>query len=124
MKQSLSPLENDVMQIVWDKKQVSARDVLYTLNTKKDFAYTTIATILTRLHHKKMVARTFENGVNIYYPTVSKEEYSGDVAKNFIAKFISSFGDTGVVSFAKGLESLDNKQREKLLTLLENEKKQ
>lgn len=123
MKNSLSPLENEVMQIVWDRKNVSAREVLITLNNKKEFAYTTIATILTRLNHKKMVARTFENGVNIYYPIVTKEEYSGVVAKKFIAKFISSFGDTGVISFAKGLESLNDTQRKKLLTLLENEKK-
>lgn len=119
----LSPLENEVMQVVWDKKHVSAREVLTTLNTRKDFAYTTIATILTRLNHKKMVARTFENGLNIYYPLVSREEYSGVLAKNFIAKFISSFGDAGVVSFARGLESLNDTQRKKLLTLLEDEKR-
>lgn len=123
MNQQLSPLEGEVMQVIWDKRSVSARDVLAALGGSSRFAYTTIATILQRLYMKKMVTRESVHGVNVYAPLISKEAYSGNLASNFISKFIKSYGDIGVVSFAKGLENLTDEQRKNLLTLLEDDKK-
>jgi predicted transcriptional regulator len=56
---SLGPLQRRVLEHVWDNPGCTARDVLEALNASggKEYAYTTIKTVLDALHAKKLVAR-------------------------------------------------------------------
>ena len=119
MKQkTLSGLEQKIMDIVWECKECSVRDVLLRLEKKHKLAYTTVATILQRLYNKGLVTRKTTKSGYVYFYKVSRELYTTNVAKNFIKKFIDSFGDTAVTSFAESIEKLPKEKREYLLKLL------
>lgn len=115
-QKKLSPLEQEIMLIVWELKSCHAREVL--MKFKKPLAYTTIATLLQRLHQKGMVNRKYDGSVFVYSPKSSSEDYSKKVAKSFLHNFFDSFGETAVVSFAESVESLPKQKREDLLKLL------
>ncbi|MBI3379949.1 BlaI/MecI/CopY family transcriptional regulator [Candidatus Gottesmanbacteria bacterium] len=116
---SLGELEQQIMDIVWEYKHCSARDILNRLETEKKLAYTTIATILHRLHGKGLVERKGDGLAYIYSPKLTKESYSKNLAQSFLKKFIHSFGDVAIASFAASIDRLPKGKREYFLTLLE-----
>ena len=114
----LSPLEQEVMNIVWECEGCSIRDVLERINKKKKLAYTTVATILQRLYEKGLVIRTNKDIVIYYSPKLTKENYSKNIARSFIAKFFNSFGDAAIASFAESIDKLPKNKKKHLLKLL------
>ncbi len=124
MKQtSLGELEQQIMDIVWEQKNCSARDVLTKIERDKKLAYTTIATILQRLHDKGLLTRKESRAGHIYSPKVSRENYTKNVAKSFLKNFISSFGDTAIASFADSIDKLPEKKRNYFLEILDEHDK-
>lgn len=115
---SLSGLEQVVMNIVWELKNCTVRDVLLELNQTKKLAYTTVATILQRLCDKGLVKKLGKSHTLIYTAKQSKELYSKNIVKSYLQKFIHSFGDTAIASFAKSIESLPKAKRAYFLKLL------
>ncbi|QQS38789.1 BlaI/MecI/CopY family transcriptional regulator [Candidatus Woesebacteria bacterium] len=119
MKPSLGELEQQIMDIVWECKNCSARDVLNKLETDKKLAYTTVATILQRLFDKGLLTRKENTAGHIYSPKISKGKYTKNVAQSFLKNFISSFGDTAIASFADSIDKLPEKKRKYFLEVLD-----
>lgn len=115
----LSPLEQEAMNIVWELKHCNTRDVLKNLDKTKHRAYTTVATLLQRLYEKGMVYRKNDNSVFIYSPKHTKIQYGKTLVHSFIHKFLKSFGDTAIASFAESIEELPKEKKEYFLKLLE-----
>ena len=120
---SLGNLEQEVMDVIWKYKKCSVRDVLNHLRKNKRYAYTTIATILKRLHEKGLVTKKIEDEGHIYSPKVTKELYIKNVAQSFLKRFINSFGDTAIASFAESIDKLPEDKRKYFLKLLEENEK-
>lgn len=116
---SLGELEKHIMDILWEKKHATTRDVLTHLKKERKLAYTTVATILQRLFDKKLVGRKEHGAGYIYFPKVSKEIYTKNVAQSFLKNFIDSFGDIAIASFASSVDTLPDKKRKQFLTVLE-----
>lgn len=114
----LSELEQEVMNIVWELKNCSVREVRAELSKSKKLAYTTVATILQRLNDKGVVARKGLGQTYSYAPKFSKAVYSKNIAQSFIQKFFSSYGDNAIASFAETLDKLPSKKKKHLLKLL------
>ena len=118
MKSSLGQLEQRIMDIVFECKNCSARDVLTKLERHKKLAYTTVATILQRLHDKGLLNRKESTAGHIYSPKLTKEKYTKNVAQSFLKNFINSFGDIGIASFADSIDKLPEKKRKYFTKLL------
>ncbi len=115
---TLGELEQKIMDILWKNKNCSGRDVLKILEKDKKLAYTTVATILQRLHDKGLLNRKEEKAGYIYSPKVSKATYTKNVAQSFLKNFIGSYGDTGIASFFFFFEELPEKKRTYFLEML------
>lgn len=124
MKQKeLSNLEQQIMDIVWELKKASIRDVLSKISENKKLAYNTVGTILTRLENKGLVIKKEGNASHIYKPKISKESYGRTIVDNFMQRFIRSFGKTAISSFAESIDKLPADEREDLLRILEKHDK-
>ena len=111
-------LERQVMEIVWKSGECSVRDVIKIQNRKKKLAYTTVATILTRLYNKGLLSREIHKTRIYYLPKISKAAYGKNTALHFIRKFFNSFGDTAIASFAESIDRLPDAKKKYLLKLL------
>ena len=116
---SLGELEQQIMDILWECKSCSARDILIILKKNRNLAYTTVATILQRLYDKGLLKRIENKSGYIYSPKVTKESYSKNIAQTFLRKFINSFGDTAIASFAESIDKLPEKKRKYFVKMLE-----
>lgn len=111
------------MNFIWDYKECCVRDVFSELNKQRKIAYTTVATIIQRLENKGFVTKREQGKTNFYKAKQCKKEYTKRLADSFIKKFVGSFGDVAVASFAEGLEDLTDNRREYLLRLLQKNEK-
>lgn len=118
-QKSLSPLDQEIMNIVWSCGGCTVREVLEQIRKEKELAYTTVATILTRLHEKDLLKRVEKNSVMYYSPKISREDFSKKVAGSFFTNFFKSFGDTAIASFAESIEELPKEKKDYFLRLLE-----
>ena len=117
-RKTLSPLEQEVMNIVWELNNCQVKNVMEKLSKNKPLAYTTVATLLQRLYEKGMVRRKSEGLAFVYSPKYTQEEHGKTVAKSFLRNFFKSFGESAMVSFAESVESLPKKKRKDFLKLL------
>jgi predicted transcriptional regulator len=92
--------------------------VVEETNKKKNLAYTTIATILERLHEKGLVKKDTSSFTVIFTPKQTKEEFSQRIARTLLDKFFGSFGDAAIASFAKSIDRLPKEKKEYFLELL------
>lgn len=109
------------MNIVWECGDCSVRDVLEKISPKRQFAYTTVATILQRLYEKGLLKREIQASVVYYSPKVSKEMYGKTMARSFVQKFFSAFGDAAITSFAESIDQLPKKKKDYFMKLLEQQ---
>lgn len=114
-------LETAVMNVLWDKKDCSPREVLTAL--KGEFALTTISTILERLYEKGLLKKDKTGGRVRFSPKVSQKKYSETVVNQFMGKVFDSFGNFAVSSFAKGIENLPDDKKKELIELLKEYEK-
>ena len=121
LQKTLSPLEQEAMNIVWELNECSIRDVVEKFNQEKKLAYTTVATLLQRLFEKGLVNRNNHNTILSYTPKISKDIYGKKMAKSFIQTFMSSFGEAAIVSFAESIDKLPKDKKDYLLKLLEKQ---
>ncbi|MBI4154195.1 BlaI/MecI/CopY family transcriptional regulator [Candidatus Woesearchaeota archaeon] len=100
----LSPLESDVLKIMWKNPDSwRVRDIHSTLKKRRKVALTSVAVILDRLHAKKIVTRKINIGRGgeyyIYSCQVCKEDFQQTVVEKTVDKLIDNFGDVAVNYF-------------------------
>jgi len=99
----LSPLENDVLKILWPDKSLKVRDIHVKLAKKRDVALSSVAVILDRLHDKHIVTRNAETGRGgiryIYTPRHDKQGFEKSIVEVTVNKLIQQFGPTAVTYF-------------------------
>lgn len=101
----LTKAEEQIMQILWTLKEATVQDILKNFRTENKPARTTVATILSILENKGFALHNVTGRTNIYYPIISKKDYSRKqllgVAKDY---FNGSF--TSMFSFFAKEENL------------------
>jgi predicted transcriptional regulator len=118
----LHELEAEVMNEAWRHDEVTVRQVLEALNRgAKERAYTTIMTIMARLDRKGLLARRRSGKTDVYRPLMSRDDYFEARARAEVDELVSDYGDVALAHFARQLESLDPKRRQKLRDLAEGE---
>lgn len=114
IKYSLGGLESEIMEIVWKHGNVSVRQVLNILRKKRNIAYTTIMTVMTRLAGKGILKRELQkDGAYLYYPVQGKKEFLTAASKKAADNLIKSFGELAVAQFIDAVESSDLKSLER-----------
>ena len=83
----LGQLETSVLEALWRSGEPkSVRDVLADLGAKRALAYTTVLTVLDRLHDKRLVVRHREGKAFYYAPRLSREEFLGQRAARMLSE--------------------------------------
>jgi BlaI family transcriptional regulator, penicillinase repressor len=80
----LTPLELQIMQVLWTIGPATVADVQSRL--EGDLAYTTVQTMLTVLLRKKKVKRATTARAHVYQPLVTRERAVAGALKDFITR--------------------------------------
>lgn len=118
----IGPLERRVMEALWLQGTSTARDVVNTLNrdAERPLAYTTITTILSRLHDKGYVTRDTRRRPFIYGAAVDREELTDAAGRRELDRLIARYGASAVARFAADLSREHPELLRRLRELAEN----
>ena len=119
IKVSLGPLEQEVMNCVWQQKSCTARDVFKHINHNKKIAYNTIQTVMTRLVDKGLLERELQGKTHIYVSKAKKGNIIKSVISQSMSGFISQFGDEALLAFVDGIDELSDETRKKMIEKLQ-----
>ena len=84
INQTLTPLELEIMQVLWELGPCTVAEVQPKL--KADLAYTTVQTMLNVLLRKNKVKRVQEGRAYRYRPAVSRERASGSALSDLVKR--------------------------------------
>jgi len=104
----LGSLEAKVLGVLERKEEANVREVVNALNEDdEDLAYTTVGTILNRLHEKGLVDRAeepYKGGSRYVYEYVDfQDEYIDEVLRDVVALF----GDEGLEELRSKVEETE-----------------
>ena len=98
--QGLTPLELEVMQVLWTDGPSTVQVVQTNLSTR--LAYTTVQTVLNILHRKGRVRRTMDGRAYTYKAVSQKDAVIGQTLKDLIDRLFAGSPDELVMSLLKG----------------------
>src|SRR3989339_1186818 len=97
---ALGELENEIMEVVWKNGACSVRFVLSELEKKRKIAYTTVMTVMSRLHEKGILKRKKDaSGAFVYIPIKDKKSFMANASEKIIKSFIKQYGDVAIAQF-------------------------
>lgn len=107
LSEVLGPLENETMDVVWERGEVTVRDVHGSLNEKRSVAYTTVMTTLGRLAEKGFLRRIETQPAHRYSALVTREQYARTTVKSVVDWLVDHFPDPAVAYFVDKVETED-----------------
>jgi predicted transcriptional regulator len=110
----LGPLETAVMDRLWKRRQATVRDVVDDLAKSRSLAYTTVMTIMTRLHAKGLLVRDRDGKTYVYRPAFTRDEHRARLSQDLVRGLVDEFGDVALAQFTAELDSVDASHRASL----------
>jgi BlaI family transcriptional regulator, penicillinase repressor len=97
------------MEEVWRQGHTNVRSVMEALNKKRkrDRAYTTYMSVMTRLASKGLLQRKRDGKADTYWPALSRDEFQRARAEQEVSALVDEFGEVALAHFAKEIEKLD-----------------
>ncbi|MGH2970413.1 MAG: BlaI/MecI/CopY family transcriptional regulator [Solirubrobacteraceae bacterium] len=120
---ALHELEGEVMEELWRLGEAPVRPVLDALNASsaRSRAYTTVMTVMAKLHRKGVLARRREGKTDVYRPVLTRDAYMEARARADLDAMLDRYGDVALVALARQMDELDPKRREQLQRLARGE---
>ena len=116
----LTKAEEQIMQHLWEMKEGVVRDIRDRFSEPKP-ARNTVSTVLRVLEKKEFVSHKSYGNFHVYYPLVSKEEYSRTQLSGLMKKYFDNSFSSLATFFAKekdlsiqDLEDLMNETKKRL----------
>jgi predicted transcriptional regulator len=98
---SLTPLELQIMQVLWREGPSNVTEVQTCLSPSNDLAYNTVQTMLNILHRKGRVRRTLKGRAYVYRPVASREKVLGQAVHDLIERMFGGSSEALVMSLIK-----------------------
>lgn len=109
-EKSLSPLENAILQVIWEREECAAEEIRKALAPERQLMDSTVRTVLRRMEEKGLLSHRIDGRRYLYRPVDSPES----LAAHAIGKVIQRFFDGSVEQFLLGLVSHRMVSREQL----------
>ncbi|MGH9971856.1 MAG: BlaI/MecI/CopY family transcriptional regulator [Pyrinomonadaceae bacterium] len=95
----LTPLELEIMQVLWDTGPANVQTVQQRLG--RELAYTTVQTMLNVLYRKNKVKRTLRDKAYFYRPAVSRSQATGHAVRDLIDRMFGGSAEDLVMSLVE-----------------------
>ena len=71
----LGPTEAELMELAWQKGELTVKKALYFIDDGRERSYTTVMTVLARLAEKGLLERKRQGRSFVYQPTIDRETF-------------------------------------------------
>ncbi|MEL6507999.1 MAG: BlaI/MecI/CopY family transcriptional regulator, partial [Pseudomonadota bacterium] len=80
----ITPAEQAIMDVLWQRAPLAAADVMTALRTEKDWTPTTVKTLLSRLVEKGVVETARDGRRFLYSPRLARAHYERSMTHSFV----------------------------------------
>jgi|SRR5215467_11238063 len=97
----LTPLELEIMKVLWQTGPATVQDVQDRLQIEPKLAYTTVQTMLNVLHRKRRLKRVLKDRAYRYRPAVSRDQVVSSTMKDIIDRLFGGSAESLVMSLVQ-----------------------
>ena len=97
----LTPLELDIMEIIWNLRKATVRQVHEALREDRGLAYTTVMTVMSTLEQKGHLRRTLKGRAYLYQPTRSRKAAISAQVQDFLDRVFDGSAKPLVLSLVQ-----------------------
>ncbi len=111
-----------IMEVLWRKGRVTAREITETLNEHDSTAHSTVQTLLRRLEKKGVVNHEREDRTFYFFATVEKDKVKSNSIRDLIDHLFGG-EPAGLVSYLLKNEDIPNGKLDEIRRLIEEDKR-
>jgi BlaI family penicillinase repressor len=115
----LGKVQLQIMQILWERGEATAREITDALNQSEPVAHSTTQTLLRKLEAKHAVTHTARDRVFVFRPLSEEADISETAARDLLARV---FGGSvyGLVSHLLKHEAISDDEKLRLRKLIDD----
>jgi predicted transcriptional regulator len=121
-EQSLTPLELEIMSVLWETGPANVQTVQAQIQGRS-LAYTTVQTMLNVLHRKRKVKRKLKDRAYYYSPVLSRQNAVRQAVGDMLNRFFGGSADSLVLNLVE-TRQLTPEKLEQIQKLLEQSKEE
>ena len=106
-----------IMQVIWEKGRVNAREITDKLNENSPIAHSTVQTLLRKLEAKGAVDHEIDHRTFIFYPLVKAEKVTQSALNEFVDRIFAG-SPSGLVSYLIKNENISQEDLKKIRDLI------
>ena len=115
---TLTPLELEIMKLVWQRRAATVRDVYEALLERRKIAYTSVMTMMKILETKGYLKKRRQDRAFLYRPTHPKSQVIGGMIREFIDRVFNGSAEPLLVHLVKS-RRLREKDLQKIARMVE-----
>ena len=119
----LGDIEKPVMDVLWDRDEVTGREVFEEVGRGRPLAFTTILTVLDRLLKKGLIRRTKRGRLFVYTAAMSRNDFVRQVSHEVLQGIMDISASSAATSFVDILYKTSPEEIERLSKLIEERKR-
>nr|WP_324292283.1 BlaI/MecI/CopY family transcriptional regulator [uncultured Sulfurimonas sp.] len=111
-----------IMQIIWEKKRATAREISDSLNEVEQIAHNNVQLLIRSLEKKGLIDHDIDNRTHIYFPVVKDKK----ILKSSIHEFINTIFGGSVANLVSSLvknKCITRKELKDIFEMLDDEEK-
>lgn len=123
IEQLVGPLEAACLRALWAQAPATVEDVRSRVNAAEDseLAYTTVMTVLSRLHEKGLAERERRGRAYRYQPSYSERELVAVLTRREVDELVDRYGQVALAQFAATLQRTDPELLQQVVELASQE---
>ena len=120
LRTSLFDLEAEIMEVIWSSgwTDFSVADVHRQLEGKREIAYTTVMTTVSRLHGKELLTRHKEGRRYVYQPTMDQPAFIEAMTREVLNSLPPMGQRTAVALLVERVAEADDAELDRLEALI------
>jgi BlaI family penicillinase repressor len=115
-------LQFRIMQVLWDRGRVSAREITEALNAGEPVAHSTVQTLLRQLEAKGAVGHEASGRTFLFFPQLKEDKVKRHAARDLLERVFGGNVGSLVVHLLKN-ERLSKNELDELQRLIDQRRK-
>ncbi len=120
----MGDLEAEVMECVWDMGPVSVKEVHRCLQERREIAYTTVMTVMSRLASKGHLVYRTEGRAYVYEAARSREDLYAGVVRDFMSGVVADADRHVLSNFVDSVAGADPARLDLLAAIIEEKRRE
>lgn len=124
LKKLLGDLEAEIMEFVWAAGESTVREVHEIVGRRRDLAYTTVMTVMSRLAEKGLLTRRKgSHKAMVYSPAVEREAFLRRASASIFRGLFGDFGSPAMSQLVDMISDESDERIDELARLIEEKRR-